>query len=112
MELSEFVTKTLTQIIGGVADAQEEIRETDLGGEINPGSQRLVDESVTMNEGVLLQRVEFDIALTTEDSSGGGGKISVLPLSIGGKIERKEVGVSRIKVCVPVGLPPDTGEQG
>lgn len=71
MELSEFITKTLTDITHGIRGANKELFSGRNGSSFSfsPNSEGL-------------DRVNFDIAVTvTDDSKGGGGaKINVMQI--------------------------------
>ena len=103
MDLKEFVQKTLTQIAEGVVAAQECAPK---GAGVNPriqGSPQS-DENLT-SSGTRLQEVEFDVALTTTDSSSLGVGILIAVIGGGGSAEESATSVSRIKFSVPIELP-------
>jgi hypothetical protein len=86
MELKEFVTQSLKDIVDGLIDAQSYIIDNSYGEGIDQG----------------YKRVHFDIAVTSQDENkkGGGGKISVANVfSAGGEIENTQAvtNYSRIK---------------
>lgn len=96
MELQEFVEKTLTQIIAGTKKAQASARAN--GGNVNPAG--LAGRT---------QPVEFDVALTSSDASGGQGGIGVFfgPVALGGRTDSKTITESctRVKFKIFVELP-------
>jgi len=113
MELKNFVTSILTEIIEGVRDAQILDRPAH-EGEVNP----LLSSSPAeiLKQGYLLTRygepmhiVKFDVAVTTQEGSGtkGGLGIFVGPIGIGaqGDSTFSNSSVSRIQFEVPVSLP-------
>ena len=107
MELNEFVKQALVQVIEGVRDAQAvEGKEFVNPRIINPAPSGRIREKVN---GQLVHDVSFDVAITTEDSSGSkaGGKISVLGLNAGADIDENLLSrtVSRIKFTVPIAYP-------
>ena len=104
MELREFVAKTLTQVAQGVKEAQDAALES--GAFVNPGGLHGSRPMLT-HQGVPLQSVAFDVALTVEESGGMGGSLSVLGGLLGGSVGRedRESSVSRIKFTVPISLP-------
>lgn len=106
MELDKFVSQTLKMICKGVNDARSECN--DLGAIVNdaPSSMHR-DTGVYGSNDTILQTVEFDVAITTEDTSNGEGKISVMGIGAGGGISSKDTLSSRVKFNVPVSLPSD-----
>ncbi|MBU0719056.1 MAG: hypothetical protein KJ749_12465 [Planctomycetes bacterium] len=116
MDLQEFVSTSLRQIVDGVNEAKEYAAK--LGASVNasgdiinvPGiTGRTLFRKTRDNNYQFAQDVGFDVALTTieEQQKGGGAKLSVLSLSLGGDAssERTNSSVSRVKFTVPVFLP-------
>jgi hypothetical protein len=109
MELHEFVTETLAQIVTGVSDAQERCKGT--GARINPASRHTGTGYRLMagSGGASLDEVEFDIALTKTEGTAAKGGIGVLLGSVGiggqAKSERSDRLANRIKFKVPLMLP-------
>jgi hypothetical protein len=112
MELKEFVTQTLIQIIGGVKDAQELAAKE--RASIN--SERLYLESTGHIKYLdhvvspIVTKIDFDVAVTTSEESKaqGGGVITIAAIAgIGSKLEAgsKDSTVCRIQFSVPVALP-------
>jgi hypothetical protein len=99
MELDKFVSKTLMMICKGVSEAQASAKE--FGGNVNENPQR-AKSSDWANNATLLQQVEFDIAVTTEDTSNGEGKISVLGMGSKGGNNSKDTVSSRINFKIPI----------
>jgi len=87
MELKEFISQTLVEIVEGVQDAKDTAKH----GTIMPQSRAGT-----------AQQVHFDVAVTTTSSTTGGGKVSVMGIGgeIGGQSEHQAV--SRIKFDVPI----------
>ena len=87
MELKEFITQTLVEIVEGVQEA----KDTAEHGVIMP--QKAAGTP---------QQVHFDVAVTTTSSTSGGGKVSVIGIGgeVGGRSEYQAV--SRIKFEVPI----------
>jgi hypothetical protein len=113
MELKEFVTAVLTEIIVGVKAAQrdaEHARE----GEVNPllstqqGELQKQGRLVT-RWGQLVQSVRFDVAVTAEEGKGTKGGIGIFMGGVGlgsqGESKASQASVSRIQFEVPVSLP-------
>ena len=111
MKLDEFISESLQQLIAGVTVAQEKAKIA--GGIINPrgvgdysGSRT---QPILMYRGIMVQNVEFDIAVSVSDKRGGeaGAGIFVGPVSIGGKgsKESENQSTNRLRFTVPVTLP-------
>ena len=114
MELKDFVTITLTQIAEGVKNAQESY--TGLGGVVNPKGLKMVEGGIPYGkvtplngEAVLLCNVQFEVSLTSGNTSNNAGGIGVLfgTFSIGGKSgeEERQTSFTKVKFNVPVKLP-------
>jgi len=89
MELQEFITKTLVQIMKGVADAQSEFSGQKIG--FQDGTYKYVD---------------FDVAVVATESSGSGAGIGVVGVLKGQmSSESAEGSVSRIQFKVPIRYP-------
>ncbi|EGR1752928.1 hypothetical protein ACEUKD_08695 [Vibrio diabolicus] len=101
MELDKFVSKTLSMISKGVSEAQVECEE--YGAVINDAPSRMHRETgVYGSNASIMQNVEFDVAIMTEDTSNGEGKISVMGIGVGGGTQSKDTYTSRVKFNVPV----------
>lgn len=116
MELSEFVNQSLTQIVKGVKESQDEIRAQ--GGYANSAifTSASGKESAThfgsVSDGQNVLLVDFDVAITVSDASEGGigGKLSVaslFKLEAGSKGTAASESTSRIRFKVPLALPVD-----
>jgi hypothetical protein len=117
VELKDFVTRTLLDILKGVKDAGtdpivgQQIVPTAIGSARYPG-----DATTVVRMGPLIP-VKFDVAVTAETSDSskaeGGFKVAVLGIgaSAGGDLgsASRNVAVTRIQFEVPVLLP--TGEK-
>lgn len=111
MDLKEFVTQTLTQIIEGVRGAQ--IYGKDLSAEVNP--ELLTTPEQAGKQGFLGTRdqyvpiVQFDVALTVTEGTGTKGGIGVFAgaISLGslGQSQNESSSVSRVKFSIPIRLP-------
>ena len=111
MDLKEFISEALVQIISGVADAQEKIAS--IGGKISPGLMgthtTLAAHGFIPSGGGTAQVVQFDVALTVKEGSGTKGGIGIVAgiVSLGstGQSNSENSSVSRVKFGVPVVLP-------
>ena len=114
MELKEFVSGTIKQIIDGVIEAQE-YAETK-GAIVNPEIFIHADDSnnlkmTTTDRGFhsYIQIIDFDVAVTStegEQEKAGLG-IFVAPITVGaqGKFDYTNTVANRIKFSIPVMLP-------
>jgi hypothetical protein len=110
MELKDFVKETLTAIVQGVAEAQQ----GDYGGNISPApSNEHVaakgERAFVSSWGLSAHPVRFDVALTVTEGGKreGGGKVSVLAVSVGasGSSANEKQSVSRVQFEVPLAVP-------
>jgi hypothetical protein len=112
MDLKEFVSQALADVVQGVLNAQQALGTN--GKYINPelstqqGTHERHGKLVSI-QGQLVQTVEFDIAVTaTEgtDTKGGIGVVAgFLTLGSQGQSSAETSAASRIKFSVPVALP-------
>lgn len=121
MDLEEFVSGTLTQIVKGVVKAQDALTGT--GALINPSAHYLNTKesapAIRDEKGFLHQvrEVEFDVAVTVGDvqAANAGAGIQVFGAKIGarGEVTYENSTVSRVKFVVPIAFPSTvpTGEQ-
>lgn len=112
MDLQQFISQTLVQIVSGVKDAQKETNDT--GAKINPSIHS--SEASMAKHGILSSSmhevahiVEFDVALTVVEGTGTKGGIGVfagaVTLGSSGQSKAENTSVSRVKFSVPVSLP-------
>jgi len=113
MNLKEFVSETLTQIIEGVKDAQEKAKK--YGSQVNPYLWKNVGNLerhnlVETNSGEITQMIDFDVALTTAAGTETKGGIGIFAGGIGlgssEQLNAENASVSRVKFKVPITLPP------
>ena len=110
MKLNEFVEETIREIILGVQGAQSFAREHN--AKVNPGPGITFsgkDYVIFDKNGNPGQVIEFDITVTTNDSTEGniGGGIFVAGFTFGakGKADSSSGGVNHLKFSLPVFLP-------
>ena len=112
MELKDFVSETLKQIIEGVDDAQSFAKEK--GASINP--ELYLNTSIASSTGQLktvdgknVSTIEFDVAVTATEGKGTKGGIGIVAGAINlgstGQTNHEKVSVSNIKFSVPLSLP-------
>jgi hypothetical protein len=111
MELKDFVSETLRQIIAGVRDAQA--YAADQGAKVVPEHITFrTDQGLQMwdkRDGTPVQIIEFDVGVTTTEGTATKGGIGVLVGAIGlgsqGQSNSSNQLASRIKFSIPIGLP-------
>lgn len=106
MELKDFITSTLVQIVEGVHAAQAQVVE--LGGDVNPYEQYQSDFGKSLTRGGT-QSVGFDVAISAQENAASKEGIGVVVASIalGKRNERSDSAssVSRVQFTVPLALP-------
>ena len=110
MELKTFVAETISQIVEGVAEAQERCKGR--GALVNPrvaGNYVQRDELWAGDGSAPAQFVEFDVALTATEGTGTKGGIGVIvgafTLGSSGQSQAERSASSRVKFSVPLVLP-------
>lgn len=111
MELDEFVSTTLRQIINGVQTAQDEL--SDSGATVNPTNIAIRTDQLGgrgHQRGNIVRNVDFNVAVAAsqEESSEAGAGIFVGGLGLGVRESGGEASqhMNRIKFTVPLLLPP------
>lgn len=99
MELKEFISTTLKQVVEGVIDAQDYMKKEKINAIISPAGTYVKEKSI-----------DFDVAITVNESnstSAGGGINVASIITAGGKknSESTEQSISRVKFSVGVNLP-------
>jgi len=115
MDLSRFISETLVGIQKGVHDAISQSKNEELSGVINPVlPKQLAMGGYTQDKNLNkshLERVQFDIAVTVDESKSSGvdGSIKVMGISAGGDKGSTHTSAteSRIKFSIPI-IPPVT----
>lgn len=110
MELKDFISKTLMDIIAGVKDAQ--ILAKEYGASINPSNTGILSVSKAImardNDNItFLQRVDFSLSLQEYNSIDG--KIGIGIVKAGG--EQQSATENKVSFSVPVALPVDSQER-
>lgn len=115
MDVRDFVSSTIDQVMQAVSDSQTSARA--LGGYVNPTAHTLPKEGAKhiglTATGQAIFMIDFDIAVTIGAESGadGGAKLQVASIiSVGakGRVTDKSESTSRVRFAVPVTLPVDT----
>jgi len=116
MELKDFVSESLKQIIKGVQLAQVFAQKDGRGAKINPrGITALKRDSKgciqphDIDTNLPVERIEFDVAVTASETSAasGGGGLRVWVINAGAETGKsaENTTVSRIRFGVPLVLP-------
>ena len=111
MDLQNFVTETLVQVIAGISDAQ-----TKLDASNAIVSPKLSGTAINNKNVVILPTqdspatmINFDVALTATEGTGTKGGIGVVAgiVSLGstGQSSNENTSVSRVQFNVPIILP-------
>jgi hypothetical protein len=109
MDLDEFIKEVLVEVVSGIRDAQQ----AEGGAFIVPcsdGGHEYANHARFSSSGRLKSTiVDFDIALTVEDSAkaegGGGLKVWGIGANVAGERSPKDTTVSRIQFSIPILLP-------
>lgn len=111
MELRDFVSETLKEIIAGVKDAQEYARQN--GACVNPIDMGIVKGSNAImrvgNDNItFVQKVDFPLCVTDGSTHGGKVGIEVMDTIKIGEIgsNKSQTVENRVTFSVPLALPP------
>lgn len=101
MDVKDFVSSSLQQIIEAVEETQRSLQEKKSTAEINPNDT----EGIKRN----LHPVEFDMSVTVTDEGEmkAGGKLKIMSLGVDGaasKMNQNEL-VHQLKFTIPVAMP-------
>ena len=112
MELRKFISQSLVELMGGLADAQQQLRASQVYATVCPSFSNAISPAghqTTLGKstyGRMISLVEFDVAVeaTAETDAGGGIKVlgGIFGAEAGGKMKDVDKVVSRIKFNVPV----------
>jgi hypothetical protein len=114
MELSKYISTTLTEIVNGITDAQEKIKDS--GAVINPKADNYVPNNVigtTKVDGYMIEinKVDFNLVIEANDGESGKSGISVIAgvFGAGAAIESKSdsKSINSIKFSIPILFPVD-----
>lgn len=108
MELKEFIKTAITDITEAVSELQSDLTN---GTIVNPSfTKSEVGKSVLVdNEVRLIERLNFDVAVTASETSGFDGKakagINIFGAKLGAETSSKSENVSRLTFSIPILLP-------
>jgi hypothetical protein len=112
MELKDFVSQSIIQIVDGIVEAQQHCKGK--SALVNPSGARLgsVLAGSSMNlesGGGIIESIGFDISIVAEESTDKNGKVrlgvSMMQIGGGASAGSKDSTTSRIKFSVPVRFP-------
>lgn len=115
MELEDFISETLRQIIDGVKGAQEHAKEQ--GAKVNPIYVQTGHSTyaVEVSTQAPIQFVDFDVAVTETKGKEAKGGIGVFFGGVGigakGTSDASNQSTNRIRFTIPVSLPRDEGDK-
>jgi hypothetical protein len=106
MDLKEFVSRTLSELHAGVADAQKRHKESGEKGAIGVLFRK--GEQVDFRSGI--RDVEFEVAITISEKTSATGRAGLRIATIadlGGDASRnaEKGSVNKIKFCIPMLFP-------
>jgi hypothetical protein len=104
MDLKDFIAETLTQISGGIAEAQKN------GNEINPSQISNISPARSRVTNQIIHSIDFDVAIfanegTEAKANTGITVASFLSLGASGKSNEASGTQSRIKFSIPMSFP-------
>ena len=110
MELKDFISETLTQMMEGVKNAQEKAKE--FGAIVNPPTSSHKENTVSigdLGEYQRIQTIEFEVALPSTSTNDTQKGISVAFAGIGakggkGSNEQNSI-ANKIRFEIPIALP-------
>ena len=110
MQLKDFISETLSQLIDGVVEAQEKVQAS--GGRVSPHVRTPNDPKSLYgrtNDQLPVIFVDFDISVEAQDTKGTKGGIGVVTgmfnLGSGGESKENRQSMNKIKFSIPVALP-------
>lgn len=110
MELKDFVAESIAQITNGILEAQERLK--DQWVRVNPkppaNASAVSPMLYTAENGAAVFPLAFDVAVSAENSSGGGSfGIKVLNIGIDAKENSQQTisRVSRVAFTIPIAYP-------
>jgi hypothetical protein len=110
IQLQDFIAATLSHIVNGVIEAQKSVHMT--GASVNPKAPqaRATEERIERGTGVLIRRVDFDVALSGSKIKDGDAILTVVGGNAGSgtqaKAEAQKPASSRVRFGIDVALPP------
>ena len=114
MNLKDFISESIVEIVEGLVDAQSRIESED--AKVVPNINKVFTQSQTGgtnlaigwdNQGNLIHSIEFDIAVTANEGTEtkGGVVAGIFALGSQGKSQESNQSISRLKFRVPISFP-------
>lgn len=110
MQLKNFISETLSQLLEGVADAQARVQLS--GGRVSPNVRTPNDSKALYgktSDQLPVIFVDFDVSVEAQEGTGTKGGIGVVTgmfnLGSTGESRENRQSVNRIKFSIPVALP-------
>lgn len=109
MELKDFIKTAVSDIVTAVSELQAEMARD--GAIINPALPHPISNgSINFGQGnQRIQNIEFDVALTTSESTAvdGGAKagVAIFAAKVGTAQQSQAQNVSRLSFAIPIALP-------
>ena len=108
MEVSEFVTQTLSQIFDGLTKANQRYEDDDQSPRFGTtGHARILDAASSVFQDVhghIYTSVEFDMAVTVTAEAGAGAKLKIPYFEAGADGSKSSESISRVKFSIPCKL--------
>jgi len=99
MELKKFIKKTLTDIIEGVSEAQNEIENGTIVPKLNE-TVSVVETGISR-----FQKIEFEVSVNVIEKEGSEAKLSVVAAIVGGNIKGDSSNTSGHSAKLNFGIP-------
>ncbi len=108
MELQEFITETITQIVNGVTNAQKKLKDT--GCVINPYASDMEHRIMTPknNKVRAVQKIKMNIVLSLSEKNGGKKGIGVAKIINAGfsnENSNESSEVTSVQFEIPIAFP-------
>lgn len=107
MELKDFIKATIKDISDAVTELNEEMSEKKLL--VNPVPNNHQDGMVYSEDGRWLQKIEFNISVTTSDESEKNGGLKIYVAKAGISETAKNEATSSLQFHITVALPTCAG---
>ena len=103
MNLRDFIKEAIVDIIGGVEDAQDTLKN----GKVVPD---VLNNYKSVETGIShIQTVEFEVSVTANEKSGNEAKLNVVAAIVGGGIKGQSDSsaghAAKLKFKIPIELP-------
>ena len=114
MQLKDFITGTISQIVDSVFELQEQYKDKDVI--INPDTTLISEGEYTLPPNAtecpkpnrIIQFLEMDIALSVTENNNvksNVGVATIIKAGVASHIDNKNSNISNVKFNIPIGLP-------